>query len=291
MQNHSARDIRNEYRRVRGEHTTGIELYFTRGSTLAGAPVTVFQHTMKTGGTALRALIYANLSSSSDYAGYDAPKSAKHDDLGQWYRDFLGTLSGDERARLVWVAGHTAAHAVPFLGPETRLVTVVRDPVDRVVSRHWFAGRLTESGSRVERIDSLREIYESPDRVERKRHEGYSNFQSASILAPFYDVAALRASNGPGPDADLWRGRLADVTRRCALLVQDRLDDDVRRLSVQAGWQYSRLPKVRVNRERPAVADLGADLHATIAAYNWLDVELYQRAVASGTAPIVAAGQ
>jgi len=294
-----ARRVHDEYRSVRADRRTGIEVYFSTSPVPAETPVHVFQHTMKTAGTAVRALIYANLSASATYITHDAPKSAKHDDLAAWYRDFLEQFSSDEQSRLLWAVGHTAAHIAPLLGADlsaeasaeaealakaavrrpVRLFTVVRQPVDQVVSRHWFAGRLETSGVRMELVEKLRQIYASPIAVKRKRHEGYWNLQSQSILAPYYDVMTLLPSRGPTADADLWRQRLSDLVERSVLLVQDRLDEGIRWFGAEQQWPVTSLPKVRVNRGRPAVADLDPELRAAIEEYNWLDVELYQQAV------------
>ncbi|MBI4266014.1 MAG: hypothetical protein HY657_16690 [Acidobacteria bacterium] len=275
-----ARRVRDQYMSVRNEARTGIELYSSRSPVPADAPVYVFQHTMKTGGTAVRALIYSNLSASAAYEAHDAPKSAKHGGLAAWYRDFVERVNPAERSRLLWAVGHTAVHIAPFLGRPARIVSVVREPVDRVVSRHWFAGRLTTTGVRTELIEKLWQIYESPQTVGRRWHLGYSNFQSQSILAPYYDVTTLPVSKGPSADADLWRTRLLElVEKSCVLLVQDRLDEGTRWFGAQQQWRVTALPKIRVNRGRPAVSDLDPDLRAVIGDYNWLDTELYAHAV------------
>jgi hypothetical protein len=285
-----ARRVHDEYRLVRAGSRTGIELYFSKDPVPAELPVYVFQHTMKTAGTAVRALIHANLSATATYVTQDAPKSAKHVDLTAWYRDLLAQYSAEEQARLLWAVGHTAAYVAPLLPRPARIFTIVREPVDQVVSRHWFAGfRSTETADRAQLLDSLRQIFASTITVKRKRHEGYWNLQSQSILAPYYDVGTLRASKGPTPDAEVWRQRLSDVVERsCVLLLQDRLDEAFGWFAEQQQWTVAAVPKVRINRERPAVRELDAELRATIAAYNWLDVELYQHALRRHARPAAA---
>jgi hypothetical protein len=275
--------VQEQYKRLRKQTPTGIELYFSKDPVPADRPVYVFQHAMKTAGTAVRALIYANLSGSTTYMGQDAPKSAKHNDLPEWYGDLIDQFSREEQSRLLWAIGHTAAYAAPLIRVKrpVRIFTVVRQPVEQVVSRHFFADfRDDTPPDRAQLVELLRFIFASPTEAERYRHKGYWNLQSQSILAPYFDVSELHASRGPTPDADVWRRRLADlVDRACVLLVQDHLDDDIAWFAAQQHWQITELPKMRVNPERPAVADLDPELRTTIEAYNWLDVELYRLAM------------
>jgi hypothetical protein len=61
----ATRSVTREYKRQRAEKETGLELYFAREPLPEDEPVRVFQHTMKTGGTSLRALIYYNVSKTA----------------------------------------------------------------------------------------------------------------------------------------------------------------------------------------------------------------------------------
>ena len=264
--------------RVQGKRLE-FELYLAREALSPDTPVYVFQHTMKTGGTSIRSLVYNNLADKTDFELHDIPK--EHPDFRALYADFYDRLGPEKQARIFWVVSHTASHIVPYVGRPVRGITIVRESLDRVLSRFWYPMRVPRT------LDGLRTFYEQMSKQEMRRGSAsatkgaYSNYQSRCLLEPYYDVAReLPATCGRPPEADLWRERLFKlVDETYTLLPNDRLDDSFGRLAATWGWNLDQPHRHRVNQWRPTADELDPDLRRTILGYNWLDEELYRRAL------------
>ncbi len=113
---------------------------------MAKAPLLVFAHIRKTAGTSLRRVIAGNYSHARYRHLYvSVPKTDEHAPLHDWYRElYHERLTQKERARLVCIASHSANYLLPALDRPFRVITMLRDPVDRVLSRYYFFGREPE---------------------------------------------------------------------------------------------------------------------------------------------------
>jgi len=272
--------VEQSYReRVKGSRPgqDALELYFAHSP--SSSPVYCFQHTPKTGGTSVRALIYSNLVERSDFERHLVPK--RHSSFREVYGDFYRSLTDDQRSRLSWAVSHSAGFLAPLIERPTTSITIVRDPVDRVLSRFWYS----MSESRYIRelaiaFDEMAGRRGTTKTVSASRRLDYSNQQSRYLLEPYYETRRqLAVSCGPPPDADLWRERLRGVAKTYTFLRNERLDEDLARLSRDLGWNVDRTERMRVNPDRPRVQDIPAELRERISAFNWLDTELYRHAV------------
>jgi hypothetical protein len=288
------RAVRKEY----GDHRAwkaNFELYLAREPLPPDEPVYVFQHTQKTGGTSVRALIYYNVSPTARYRALELEKGRT--DYEEVYREaYYSDLTDEERSRLTWAISHQAGYLIPLIERPVFAVTIVREPVDRTISRLSF-GRARTHWEKADALAKLRSFYEvgplEDAEVGAPSYDvlidevnglsaGYANPQSRWLLAPLYDVRTLPITMGPPPKADMWRERLFTLLDETydALLVQDRLDESVSLLAGRLDWPVTALPKMRENKDRPRLEQVDAELHELICAYNWLDVELYRYAVA-----------
>lgn len=251
-----------------------LDVYLAPAPVGPDAPVYVFQHITKTAGTAFRALLHASLADHTEFRVLRLPKEdvQKPDVVADIYANVFAGLGADERARLLWLASHSANYATPFVERPVHHVSSVREPLDRVLSRFYFAGsdekrtRLSEQG--LDRVVARKSV--RPD---------YSNGQARSLLQPHFELDALSTTAGPPDDADLWRERLFAVAESYVLLVQDQLARSVQLLGPDWGLDMSRLARVRVNEDRPQVGEVSDEVREAIYAYNWLDLELYNLAV------------
>ena len=272
----TTRAVTREYKRQRLEHDTGLELYFAREPLPPYEPVRVFQHTMKTGGTSLRALIYYNVSRVAEYEPREIAKISR--DLHGLYADVYGRLTPEQRARLTWAISHHAAYLIPHVERPVRGLTIAREPVDRALSRYWFA----VSNPQLRTLETLRTLFEHGGVVDSKiqRYE-YVNPQSRWLLGPHFDLTQLSATAGPPHDGDLWLERLTRLLDETYefVFVQGRLNEAMVDLARRWGWAAA-TPIFRRSGARPAVDDLDDELRELISAYNWLDVELYRYALA-----------
>ena len=261
----------------------GLEMYFAHEPLPKDAPVYVFQHTTKTAGTSVRAVVYRNYAGELRFENRPdlPPKYAK--ELPEIYRALYDALTQDERARLVWAASHSAAFLIPYIDRPVRGVTVVREPLDRTLSRFWFGEDAKQKTLEMlaERLRELSADTNGPTGMTGRVRE-YSNPQSRWLLAPFHDVGELPVLPRSDAEAGLWRGKLVahlDETYHL-LLLQHRLEDSIKRLASLCWWTISSVPHLRHNTARPASDEIPLSLRDQIYAANWLDVELFRYASA-----------
>ena len=277
---HLSKEFR-DYRITINELGGGFEMYFAREPLPKDAPVYVFQHTTKTAGTSVRAVVYRNYAAELRFENRPDLPSKYAKELPEIYRGLYDALTDDERARLVWAASHSAAFFIPYVERPVRGVTVVREPLDRTLSRFWFGEKAKQKSLEMlaERLRELMADTNGPTGMLGKVRE-YSNPQSRWLLAPFHDVGELSVVPRSDADAGLWRERLVthlDETYHL-LLLQHRLEESIERLARLCGWTISSVPHLRHNMARPAPEEVPLSLREQIYAANWLDVELFRYA-------------
>jgi hypothetical protein len=223
-------------------------------------PLVLFQHIHKTAGTAIRNLLHVNYG-RDDAEVVPVPRRASH----EWFAELKDSL-GERFACLRAVAGHSANYLFPLLdGRPAAAFTVVREPVDRVLSRYYFLTATPDW--------TLEELYGGEV---RKRTPAFFNGQARSLLEPLGDTAGIPLT-AEDDGADEWRGRLAAALEAYVVLgTQDRLQETVEALGVLPGFRRREVYTVRVNRGRPAPSSLDRETEALVRRHNWLDEELYR---------------
>ena len=262
------------------------EAYFRTGD--EPAPLVVVYHVQKTAGTSLRRFVRANLPPAALEIGADLQKLRyRPAELLDWHREWYGSLGADRRERLCCVMSHSAGYLLPALDRPAEALTVIREPVDRVLSFYYYKRRRPHepAGSRrTEAFLTLEEVYATgeEERARAKRParleswDQFHNWQSRCLLSVFHDVSGLAYSAGPTPDADEWRARLrALVEGPFNAGVQDRFAEYVDLLARRFGWRPVVVRSKR-NEARPQDEAVSAGLRETILAHNWLDAELHE---------------
>jgi hypothetical protein len=257
-----------------------------RRSPAAGQPLLAFVHMPRTGGGTLSSAIAKN------YAPLKSP--------GNFQR-------GPEKTRLTlskigakpggW---HAVGDHVPYglflhyLPADTRYVTILRDPVDRVLSHYHFHAQVGDPpGSAAPR--KLRNIWEMLLNHERLEREGGAQ-EPAIALEPdaefsleeglrrkiaIYDNFMTRflwggeSLFGELPPDALERAK-ENISSFYFVGVRERLDESIvllgRKLGVGLMPYYLR----HVSQKRPPLEETSDELRALIAEHNSLDVELYR---------------
>ena len=250
--------------------------YFFDPTGASEEPVLLFHHIQKTAGTSLRELIRANLPPVEREARRYKHFVPMGSLLDSFRRDFE-SFPPERRDSLCCVMSHRANFALPFIECPVEAITVLRDPVDRVVSDHYFRGH----GRTLDHYAAGRARGRPGSPTTTSRHGPYS---------PRITTAALARTRGPGPDADLWRERLfSTISERYMVGVHHRLEEFVRMLAARFGWQETELGHKKTSptagaRRRPAVSELPEEVVAEIRAYNWLDISSTSTAGPSSSA-------
>jgi hypothetical protein len=237
-----------------------LDVYRARDG--AGAqPLLVFQHIRKTAGTSFRHVLHSNLAKRADLEVLPCFETR------DWFRELWETAAG--RDRIVALAGHSANLVLPFVDRPVLRATIVREPVDRVMSRYYFGG------SKSWRLESAFDRYDAAS----AKTAFFCNGQARSLLDPHMDLSSLpRLADGPGADA--WRERLRALVDGYLLGVQERFEESLRVFARELRWDEVYVAATRVNRARPAVAELPEATRQLIAEHNWLDTELHGWALA-----------
>jgi hypothetical protein len=258
-------------------------------------PLLVFQHLHKTAGTSFRHLARENLRDHEREAWPIPGGRPPPERLREAYAACWEALPPQRRATAAAVLSHSANFLLDVVDRPVRAVTIVREPVDRVLSRYHFSTRPKDGreprSTFARRLAewSLEDLYRAMDggsEADAKDHWRLAEFfngQARLLLAPHHDTAGLRFTAGPPPDADLWRERLGEVVARYDVGVSERFGELVDRIAGEYGWTRRDEPRKKANPDRPAVGALPGATREAIAAYNWLDAELY--AATSARAP------
>jgi hypothetical protein len=272
-----SKSLRADYRRglkVRGDRAVAIDAYV--GEEPSDRPLVVFHHIKKTAGTALRLAMFENYADAEHRVASMPRRGGRH----AWWAELYESTQG----RLLAVAGHEAAFLLAVVGDRpVSAGTILRDPVDRVLSRYHFLAHHKQSAN-MRMGWSLEKLYVDLDggaSAASTRAQEFCNGQSRSLLEPHYDVAELPLL-AEHPDGDLWRTRLfEDVLPRYLLGAQERFAESVDLFADRFGWASRRVERVRVNQARPRREELSGKLHRLIQRYNWLDQELHGHAIAA----------
>ncbi len=238
----------------------------------------IFQHLAKTAGTSLRDVIHRNYAAAAEHVVVGSPRDEDRATVAKrWYAG----LSESERASIACLAGHPANHLLYLIERPRRAITIVREPVDRVLSRFHFGGQKRGNAGIPHTLEML---FADPERLARDEpalSRQYVNGQSRALLAPLHDIdlAALAASDGPPPDAELWRdATIRGARRRLHGRGAGALRAGGGRLRCRARLGRARLsPRAKVNRARPPRAAEDEALLVRVGAYNWLDADLHRR--------------
>lgn len=272
----SRRELDAEFRALSKDRPKGgtpLDLYFAPADWDDGwqeKPIMVFQHIQKTAGTSLRHVIYANL-----YSAELEIVAVPNVEPRTFYEELWGSLDSERRRRLLAVACHTANYLLPHLaesgdGRRVQSFTLLRDPVDRVLSQYHFFSKAKQWTL----DDFYRQVEEFP-----RYADIFLNAQARSLLAPLYDLQGLplRADE---PEAGVWRQRLLDLADSTYIVgVQEEFDRSVAMFASAFGWYDRSIPFIRINRTRPSASDVDVELGWKIREYNWLDQDLHDWAV------------
>lgn len=263
----------------------------------------VFHHIPKTAGNSLLRVLEANypdgelLQIYRDRKGQEAPKPRI-----EAYAEYFAQIPPEDWSRVRCIAGHEVQWALPALGESFRAFTLIRDPVDRVVSTHHYLGGREEYnwGGKAGRIIrengwSIADVYRyslaalgAGDLRLLRWFAPYFNGQARTILGQRETFPQGELS--PQQENELGTALDRVVSEHYVLGSVSEYEASLRRFAAEFGW--SELPVVRENEtaRRPALEDIPEEEVELIRRYNALDAELYARALAEVRAAAPAEG-
>lgn len=231
-----------------------------------------FIHIMKTAGSTFTAIVDANFA-----VDQIAPPPSF---LPELYPDesFSPSAIRDFLTRFRLIRGHlTYAEIAPLLTNPVYL-TLLRDPVERVISHYDFIRKGTTIPSR-ERFQEGHRIHKeaaSGSLLEFVQHPhplvqaSVVNHQTRHLVSP--------ECNSSDPfDLALLESAKANLDRFAFVGLTEQFQDAIFLLAYTFGWYpETTYQSLRVNPKRPKKADLSDETLAAIVERNQLDIELYK---------------
>ncbi len=179
----------------------------------------------------------------------------------------LRALPAEERAVIRAVTGHIefGLHRL-FTGP-TRYVTMLRDPIDRIISQYHYMLRIPPEQRGLGTLDGVHSL---EDYVTRSRQAPVFNNEMVRLLGGDIREPAL-----PATRHTLERAK-RNLERFVVVGLQERFDESLLLMRRALGWGWPAIRHLNVTGNRPQVETIDADTRDLIARRNDLDLELYE---------------
>lgn len=220
----------------------------------------IFLHVPKTGGTTLQSILRERYPGDRIYTtnGEDVWESL------QALRD----LPDERKANLDVVMGHMAYGVHEWLPGDATYVTLLRDPVDRVVSHYHYA-KANESHYLYDRIHA--EGWTLSDYVREGPADEVVNGQTKMLL----DLDAVRPKGEVTCNADAFEQVKENLRNHFTVVgMTGRFDESVLLMEEELGWNDAYYHRENVTSNRPSVSDIDDETVETVASHNEYDLRL-----------------
>ena len=183
------------------------------------------------------------------------------------------------------VSGHFSFGLHRYLDRPTRYITVLRNPIDRVVSLYYFTRRRDHYRRAVARTDIRSTLHQ----LVKEISEGTLEQFVTTLKYKQVDNGQTRRLSGVEPPFGLCTQIMLEAAKQHlkemfdAVGTLERFDQTVRVFAHRLGWNLSDLVtstkiKRNVNPSRPKLEELPERILRLIRSYNEFDIELYRYA-------------
>ncbi len=219
----------------------------------------VFLHIPKTAGTTLHRIIERQYAPEEMYSvGLVDGHSVAH----------LQQMEEAQRAGIRMFRGHMGFGVHQYLPGPTTYFTVLRDPVDRVISYYYFIRRT--ASHYLHDFISEGEI-DLKSFIESKAHVMIDNAQTRVISGVWHGPKFGQCS----PEM-LERAKQHLQDEFAVIGLTERFNETLLLLSKTFGWRHLYYTRKNVSRKRPRKEDLSGDTLDAVIRANRLDMELYE---------------
>ena len=243
-------------------------------------PLLIFLHLAKTGGVSLSSILQKNICTSNFLRINQDTISTSA--LGTWaisdVVDAFCRLTDEQMRNLRAAWGHFPGSLSGYLQQNSRLITLIRDPVDRIVSAYYYSKSLLEAKGTPLSV-SLE------DYVQRKEHYdlGFENYMTR-VVSGISELDPLEKNKTTGNSR-----AVTETDFRCAssrlydyMLVglTDRFDETLILLAEDLRWSLADIvyTPCNVTPLRPSLAEIPGHVATQIEKFNVFDRALHQQA-------------
>ncbi len=214
------------------------------------SPVIIFHHVQKTGGTTLRKAI-SKLFKPENIFIIDRKYSL----------NILQGLTEDEKTKIKFITGHCCYGVHKFIPQQSTYITMVRDPIERVISHYYF-------------VRSDPNI--SPKYYEKLRKMSLKEYVQDNIKGNNHQTRALSGKEGicTKETFELAKENIKKYYSVIGLL--EDYDKTILLLNKEFGWKNLFYVKDNETKERPLRSCISKDTLECIEENNKFDIEIYR---------------
>jgi hypothetical protein len=218
-------------------------------------PLVIFMHLPKTAGSTLSRIMGRQYPAAGVLRLYDSGTGVE-----------LGSLSKDRLDALRVVVGHFCFGAHQFVSRPCAYVTVLREPVDRVISHYYFV-----------RSEPTHYLFEAAQQLSLGEYVRHCN-----LAEPNNDQTRLLCGEYEGSIPASCDQAMLELAQRhlrdhfAGVGLTEEFDRTLVLMKRILGWGYPFYVRQNVGRQRPPREALDRDTLRIIQEYNRLDGELYR---------------
>ena len=220
----------------------------------------LFEHIPKCGGSTVRNYLRSQYPMGGTYAVYPPNRADKI--------SRFKCLPERKRFSYDLVIGHGAHHLRDFVHPETLKTTVLRDPIDRIISHYYYVLR-TPKHYLYEKVTG--------DRLSLKDYvtSALSGELRNNYISRFLQIPAVKAEENA--EKSIERAFKLIQNEYAVVGILDRLDSAMNAVAQSAHFHDRFQPdRLNVTINRPKLVDVDQTTRHIIEAVNYLDVSLYK---------------
>jgi len=218
----------------------------------------LFLHIPKTAGTTLNYIIRQNYHASEIFALGENTQAS--------IREFVA-LDEANRHKIRLLQGHMAYGLHSYMAPPTTYFTILRDPVERIISYYYFVRRISHHYLHDFVVDNDLSLLEYLD---SRQSIMMDNFQTR-LVSGVWD----RFPFGECPD-DILEQAKDNLRKHFAVVgLTEKFDETLLLLKTAFGWRNIYYTSQNVTSNRPAKDNLPEEALAAVLRANQLDVALY----------------
>ncbi|MEL6779903.1 MAG: sulfotransferase family 2 domain-containing protein [Cyanobacteria bacterium J06597_16] len=259
-----------------------VSTYTTMQHSSPEQPLVIFLHLPKTAGTTLKHITRRQYSPSETFEFYSVTR--------QPAKGINGFISLPEKRKenMKFVTGHIGFGLHQFIDKPSTYITVLRDPIKRVISFYHYLQRTNPNHQSLEGIDSLERFVQSADLVRNDMTKYLSNVKMKTQLAyKGGDAPEDRITCTP---EDLEQAKENLRTHFSVVGLTEEFDKTMVLIRRKLGWQVFPYLNANVAKKKTSSRAVSEEAMALLKEYNSYDVELYQYAQSLFQAQISAQG-